>query len=612
MMAVHIVYSLSGLLFLLFLAVQATASPPLQSSPGVAIDGIEGSTTPLSEGLVGDIIRSSRDYELTNTIAPLPMCWKRVVATLSEVIDIDTSASDFCTSMDPFIMDFLAFELARCHTAKSSKPFIEDSDETLVGFCSGGGIEDQSHLDGCIRLLDENSFNILMQFTMHIQQLCVRFTEELVAAKKEQAALLLAKSSIAASEQLKELIKKNSELIEEVGAQSQVIQGYNDALENIGIEISSTARNVHPIALVAGFISQWYLWLMSFLYFLVASYGVWTLTMNKTSRWLRMVLLNVVLLEALLEMMSHWALSSGNVEMDDHSNRVALLRKGCVVMIILIFTVGSMVSCLTGSKADVVRSHQDSSALTVLSSDVQEDLALERSKRFLTPQGIDARAVATPGFQRTATRFELRTLYRLLLVTASVVLAPVCAYKYALPWAEYCFDKYALPWAVYCFDKYALPWAMYCSDVFILPSIAGIQQVFNKYYALSRICLVAFIFSATFTSWRRRSRRRFTEGVIEEASAAREEALDRLAATGKPVYVHALRDEIAYLFHPCDKKKRGRFVRYVWRVVEQEMKANNGIIKRKLDTTHPHKPPLEHWEMMQDVKYRRLNMKRGN
>lgn len=644
MMAVHVVHSLSRLLFLLFLTVQATASPPLQSSPDVAIDGIEGSTAPRSEGLVGDIIHNSRDYELSTTIAPLPMCWKRVVAILSEVIDFDTHASDFCTSMDPFMMDLLAFELARCQTSKSSTPFIEDSDEMLVGFCSGGRLEDQSQLDRCIRRLDQNSFNIHMQFTMHIQQLCVRFTEELVAARKEQvgtsiygrsfiafplccirtltyfgivhcwfivvmqAALVLAKSSIAVGKQLNELMKKNDELIKKVEEQQELVQGFNDALEDIRIELSSTARNFRPVALVAGFISQWYLWLMSSLYFLVALNAVWILTINKTSRWLRLVLLNVVLLEALLEMMSHWALSSGNIEMDDHSKKVALWRKGCLMIIILIFTLGSMVSFLSGSKADIVHSHQDSSAFSLLSSDVQEDLALALSTRFLTPRGNDARAVSIPEYQRNATRFSL---YRLLL-NASLVLTPVCAYKYALPWAEYCFYEYALPWAVYCFDEYTLPLAVYCFDVFIISSIAGIRHVFCEYWACSRICSIAFIFAATFyryTALRRSLRGQFTEGVIEKASIVREEVLKHLAAAERPVYALALRDEIALEFYPRAPKERYEyFNRHVWRAVELDIRANNGIIKRKLDTTDPNKPPLEHWEMMRDVKHRRLNM----
>lgn len=319
--------------------IAAMASPPTQT----ILTTVEPTT-----GFVEEISRT----QLSGIINASPRCWTVAINALSEFMYFGThSSSDFCAAMTQLQQDVLALELSRCHMEKSRTPFIIDSDTVSADNCAGGNLVDQSQVDACLAHLDTNSYNVYVQFTMHVQQLCVRFTDELVAARSEQAALLLAQSSHAVSKQLADLMDKNDKLINKVveqqellGNQSRKIQEFNDAIENMREDISSTTNHIQPIESVVRRMTQGFSWFASFLHFLVALNVAWLLTMNKRSRRARSALVNLILFEALLEVLSHWTVYNDYLRREDQVIAVTLWRKTFLVIELCTYVVGTTLS----------------------------------------------------------------------------------------------------------------------------------------------------------------------------------------------------------------------------------------------------------------------------
>lgn len=321
--------------------------------PALALAPTPASTTILttvepSMGLVEEISRT----QLSGIIKASPRCWTVAINALSEFMHVGTlSSSEFCAAMTQLQQDVLALELARCHMEKSRTPFIIDSDTVSADDCSGKNLVDQVQVDACLAHLDTNSYNVYVQFTMHVQQLCVRFTDELVAARKEQAALLLAQSSHVVSQQLTDLMTRNDNLINKVmeqqellGNQSVKMQEFNDAIENMREDISATTDHIQPFETIVRRMTEGFSWFASFLHFLVALNVSWLLTMNKISRRSRSALVNLVLLEALLEILSHWAVYNDYLRREDQVKAVALWRKTFLVVELCTYVVGTVLS----------------------------------------------------------------------------------------------------------------------------------------------------------------------------------------------------------------------------------------------------------------------------
>jgi len=301
-----------------------------------------------SMGLVEEISRT----QLSGSINASPRCWTVAINALSEFMHVGTlSSSEFCAAMTQLQQDVLALELARCHMEKSRTPFIIDGDTVSAEDCSGKNLVDQVQVDACLAHLDTNSYNVYVQLTMHVQQLCVRFTDELVTARQEQAALLLAQSSHVVSQQLTDLMTRNDELINKVmeqqellGNQSVKMKEFNDAIENMREDISATTDHIQPFESIVRRMTQGFSWFASFLHFLVALNVSWLLTMSKRSRRARSALVNLVLLEALLEILSHWAVYNDYLQKEDQENAVALWRKTFMVVELCTYVVGTVLS----------------------------------------------------------------------------------------------------------------------------------------------------------------------------------------------------------------------------------------------------------------------------
>mmetsp|Transcript_22595 Transcript_22595/g.46875 ORF Transcript_22595/g.46875 Transcript_22595/m.46875 type:complete len:547 (-) Transcript_22595:413-2053(-) len=301
-----------------------------------------------SMGLVEEISRT----QLSGSINASPRCWTVAINALSEFMHVGTlSSSEFCAAMTQLQQDVLALELARCHMEKSRTPFIIDGDTVSAEDCSGKNLVDQVQVDACLAHLDTNSYNVYVQLTMHVQQLCVRFTDELVTARQEQAALLLAQSSHVVSQQLTDLMTRNDELINKVmeqqellGNQSVKMKEFNDAIENMREDISATTDHIQPFESIVRRMTQGFSWFASFLHFLVALNVSWILTMSKRSRRARSALVNLVLLEALLEILSHWAVYNDYLQKEDQENAVALWRKTFMVVELCTYVVGTVLS----------------------------------------------------------------------------------------------------------------------------------------------------------------------------------------------------------------------------------------------------------------------------
>ena len=246
--------------------------------------------------------------------ASKPLCWTEAIQTLSGLFQPEESGPSFCSALTQSQQNALALELARCHMEKSSTSFF--GSEATERDCSGRSLTEEGQADKCLSELDANSYNMFVTFLIHVQQLCVRFTDELVAARKEQAALLLAKSSHFATEQLKGLMEKNEDLVtsfarqqELLSNQSSLIKKANDAIRSLHDQASSTAASsVHPAVQL---MSSWYFWITSFFRFFGATSVVWLLTWPKRTRAVRSVLSVVGACLFSIEILSDWAAQNG-------------------------------------------------------------------------------------------------------------------------------------------------------------------------------------------------------------------------------------------------------------------------------------------------------------
>ena len=255
-----------------------------------------------SMGLVEELTGWSS--QLSGIIKASPRCWTIAINALEDLLHVPAqSSTEFCAAMTQMQLDILAIELARCHTEKSGKPFIADGDNISAEDCEPDSLTDEAKVNACLAHLDTPSYDRYVHFTMHVQQLCVRFTDELVAAKKEQAALLLAHSSNVVGQQLQHLVEKNNELIKLLDDQ---MQEFSDKFDEMQDGVSHTTNNFHSIETIIGRVTRGYSWFMSLIHFLVALNIVWLLTMNKRARNARTRLINLVMVEASYEIYTHW------------------------------------------------------------------------------------------------------------------------------------------------------------------------------------------------------------------------------------------------------------------------------------------------------------------
>lgn len=153
-----------------------------------------------------------------STIIATPKCWATALNIISGLQEIEAKTSaDFCSELSQYQGDVLALELAKCHSRSSPTPFFEDEADSLD--CKQ--ITSQPRLDHCLTRLSTSAFNRHVDFSMHVQQLCVRFTDEMVLARKEQAALLLTQSSNIVAEQLAGLVEQNDNLYSKIEKQGR-------------------------------------------------------------------------------------------------------------------------------------------------------------------------------------------------------------------------------------------------------------------------------------------------------------------------------------------------------------------------------------------------------
>ena len=276
----------------------ALAQPFYQPPQSTTVITTHGPSMGLVEELTG------WSSQLSGIVKASPRCWTIAINALEDLMHVPTqSSTEFCAAMTQMQQDILAIELARCHTEKSGKPFIVDGENITAKDCESDSLTDEAQVNACLAHLDTPSYDRYVHFTMHVQQLCVRFTDELVAAKKEQAALLLAHSSNAVGQQLQLLVEKNNELIKLLDDQ---MQEFSDKFDEMQDGVAHTSNNFHSIETIIGRVTQGYSWFTSLIHFLVALNVVWLLTINKRARNARSRLINLVMVEASFEIFTHW------------------------------------------------------------------------------------------------------------------------------------------------------------------------------------------------------------------------------------------------------------------------------------------------------------------
>jgi len=312
-----------------YLNTMVARAQPLHQPPSTTVLTTNGA----SMGLVEEL--TVWGSQLSGIIRASPRCWTIAINALSDLMyPPSQSPTEFCAAMTQLQQDILAIELARCHSEKSGKPFITDGDNISAVDCARDSLMEQAQVDACLANLDTTSYDRYVHFTMHVQQLCVRFTDELVSARKEQAALLLAHSSSAVSKQLQDLMEKNDQLINKVveqqellGNQTVKMKEFSDKFDVMQDGVTHTTNNFHSIEAIIGRVTLGYSWFTSLVHFLVALNVVWLLTMNKRARKARSLLVNMVMMETFFEICSHVAVYHNHYSLEEQIKAVPVWRK---------------------------------------------------------------------------------------------------------------------------------------------------------------------------------------------------------------------------------------------------------------------------------------------
>lgn len=384
---------------------------PLQQPQPTTVLATHGPSMDLVEELTG------WSTQLSGIIRASPRCWTIAINALSELMYLPTQTStEFCATMTQLQQDILAIELARCHTEKSGKPFIVDGENISADDCAGHSLIDQAQVDACLAHLDPTSYDRYVDFTMHVQSLCVRFTDELVTARKEQAALLLAQSSSAVTKQLQDLMEKNDHLINKVieqqellGNQSIKMKEFSDKFDVMqdGVSkmqdgVTHTTNNFHSIEAIIGRVTRGYSWFTSFIHFLVALNVVWLLTMNKRSRKIRSVLVNMVMLETLFEILSHWAVYNNYLRPEDQVRAVSLWRRTFMMVELFAYFVVLVFSpCFSGDNAEV---KEEAEIISAMKEQMKREQAEARKQMAELWTNHQVQGIGTRGAPSTTTR----------------------------------------------------------------------------------------------------------------------------------------------------------------------------------------------------------------
>lgn len=311
-----------------------------------------------SIGLVTQITQN----QISGLIKASPRCWAVAVETMSELMHLDfASSGEFCSGMTQLQQDILALELARCHMEKSSTAFFSDDDAVSADDCTAENLVDQGQVNSCLGVLETSSYNIYVQFTMHVQQLCVRFTDELLAARKEQAALLLAETSRAVNKQLYGVMRQINETMTKITDQQRVlhdqtlkIMELDDAIGRMAKNVSSVAKDhIEPVNSVLRSISYAlslgsvaFSWARLFTFPLVCVLLTYLLTMNRITFGLRSTLVNLTGLEAAAEIFSYWANHHGYISDDQRMHYVQVERDLLLIVSACVYAGGMITNLL--------------------------------------------------------------------------------------------------------------------------------------------------------------------------------------------------------------------------------------------------------------------------
>lgn len=277
---------------------------------------------PVSSNIANEIILAQN--HLSGTTSATPKCWTTALNILSglQETEVKTSA-DFCSELSQYQQDILALELAKCHSRSSPTPFFED--EASSSDCEQ--IISQPSLDHCLTRLSTSAFDRYVAFSMHVQHLCVRFTDEMVLARKEQAALLLTQSSNIVAEQLAGLAEQNDKLYSKIEKQEELLERNAQLLSESSAAFEKMRKDVSLMEILADGSAIAYCCLSTSIQATTSLVLVMIFTRPRVFRPLRWDLLYISFLEAVAEAFLHYMRFFGHVSVDQKLLLSNILRK---------------------------------------------------------------------------------------------------------------------------------------------------------------------------------------------------------------------------------------------------------------------------------------------
>lgn len=360
-----------------------------------------------SENWSGLLTDKGHHIDMVSGIAPSPDCWLDAFRTLN--VDA-TSAADACNLMSTEYQKFMALELARCHIKDMGRSLFDESTEDYnQSNCSG--INYRNHMRQCLVYLTVSAETAYTHFLTYINQLCIRLSREVVMDQFYHTSVNLSKAASEAECQLKDIITQQQAMwttwnerdkqfeqyqnqleeyfedervrwtrefshvqsqwqreqetwlmqqntrqkiqMDEIRLQQQLLAQQKEQLIAFSEAIAQTHQSIQPWSITLDKLFQnahnVYLLFQAILHFAGNVLLLWLFTYLRCLRWLRQLMLMILVVGGLAELILLWNLDNLTSHAGENSRAV---RSVIAVLEITIFMIGVLLSpCLRQSRS---------------------------------------------------------------------------------------------------------------------------------------------------------------------------------------------------------------------------------------------------------------------
>jgi len=173
-----------------------------------------------------EVVRDLTDRQLSmGDFHSSPQCWMSSIARTTswnvgdnEKRHVHSSGSSYCASMDADQQEVLALELTNCQLAKEHEHLFEAIGQEAASACMVGG-SGPYEASACLPLMSRYARSLYHKILLHVQNVCIRLTEQLLLLQQREAAQMLVHAS--------------SEVTKEIQMQAGMVSSQRDDLQQI-------------------------------------------------------------------------------------------------------------------------------------------------------------------------------------------------------------------------------------------------------------------------------------------------------------------------------------------------------------------------------------------